>query len=89
MGKPVFCICENKDADQLRGVYAQLIRAFIFATWIVQSFLNPTFQASSCLLWLYSPICVGPHPKPQTRFSHDKAHISSNTLVISSTVFVY
>ena len=36
----------------------QLISAFVFATWIVQSlyFLNPKFQASSHLLWLYSPI---------------------------------
>ena len=27
--KPAFCICENKDADQLRG---KLISAFVFAT---------------------------------------------------------
>ena len=40
---PTFCICENKDADQLRGfLTAKLISAFVFATWIVQSlyFLN-------------------------------------------------
>ena len=29
MRKPDFCICENKDADQLRG---DLISAFVFAT---------------------------------------------------------
>ena len=28
--KPTFCICENKDADQLRG--AKLISAFVFVT---------------------------------------------------------
>ena len=28
-------------------------------------FLNPKFQASSHLLWLYSPVCVGPGWKPQ------------------------
>ena len=56
MRKPTFCICENKDADQLRGnreaVTAKLISAFVFATQIVQSlyFLNPKFQASSHLL---------------------------------------
>ena len=46
--KPTYSICENKDADQLRG-NAKLISAFVFATWIVQSlyFLNPKFQASS------------------------------------------
>ena len=51
--KPAFCICENKDADQLRGkVTAKLISAFVFATRIVQSllYLNSKFQASSHLL---------------------------------------
>ena len=64
MRKPAFCICENKDADQLRG-FAKLISAFVFATWIVQSlrYLKPKFQASSQLLWLYSPVCVGPGRK--------------------------
>ena len=60
MRKPAFCICENKDADQL-PVTAKLISAFVFATRIVHSlfFLNPKFQASSHLLWLYNPVCVG------------------------------
>ena len=61
MRKPAFCICENKDADQLRG-YDQLRgnreanqRQFVFAIRIVQSlyYLYPKFQASSHLLWLY------------------------------------
>ena len=67
MRKPTFCICENKDADQLRGKTAKLISAFLFATRIVQSFyhLNLKFQASSQLLWLYSPVCVGPGRKPR------------------------
>ena len=63
--KPAFfCICENKDADQLRG---KLISAFVFTTQIVQSlyFRNTKFQASSHLLWLYSPIGVGPGRKPR------------------------
>ena len=138
MRKSAFCICENKDADQLRGnreadqrlcfrytdnkipllpkfestqnigfmeilslnyrlissnrhiineprhektgflhmrktktqisfaVTAKLISTFVFATQIVQSlyFLNPNFQASSYLVWLYSPVCVGPGRKP-------------------------
>ena len=48
--KPAFCICENKDADQLRGT-AKLISAFVFATRIVQSlyYLNPKFHASKHL----------------------------------------
>ena len=49
------------------AVTAKLISAFVFAKRIVQSlyFLNPKFQASSHLLWLYSPVCVGPGRKPR------------------------
>ena len=49
------------------AVTAKLISAFVFATRIVQSlfFLNPKFQASSHLLWRYSPVCVGPGRKPR------------------------
>ena len=49
------------------AVTAKLISAFVFATLIVQSlyFLNPKFQVSSHLLWLYSLVCVGPGRKPR------------------------
>ena len=48
-------------------VTAKLISAFVFATRIVQSLycLNTKFQASSHLLWLYSPVCVKPGRKPR------------------------
>ena len=63
MRKPDFCLCENKGADQLRGD-READHAFVFATRIVQFlFLNPKFQASSLLLRLYSPVCVGPGRK--------------------------
>ena len=68
MRKLDFCICENKDADQLRSHReADLISAFVFAIQIVQSlyYLNPEFQASSHLLWLYSPVYVRPGQKPR------------------------
>ena len=59
--KPDFCIImhKKKDADQ--------ITAFVFTIRIVQSlyFLNPKLQASSHLLWLYSPVCVGTGRKPR------------------------
>ena len=63
MRKPVFCIYENKVAE----VIAKLISAFVSATRIVKSlyFLNSKFQASSHLLSLYSPVCVGPGRKPR------------------------
>ena len=69
----VFLAC-TEDKFSSRGAYAKtktqisfvvtakLISAFVLATRIVQSlyFLNPKFQASSYLLWLYSPNCVTP-----------------------------
>ena len=47
MRKPTICICENKDADQLRGYPAKLISAFVFAKRIVQSlFYKPVKLAN-------------------------------------------
>ena len=65
MRKPAFCICENKDADQLRSNCAADQR--VFAIRIVQSlyFLNPKFKLSSYLLLLCSPVRVGPDGKPR------------------------
>ena len=76
MRKPTFNICENKDADQLRGD-GEADHALVFAIWIVQSlyYLNPKFQASSHYLWLHSLVCVGPGQKPECWFSHDAAQI--------------
>ena len=53
------------------AVTAQLISAFASATQTMQYpfFLNPKVQASSHLLWLYRPVCVGPRRKsPKTGF---------------------
>ena len=71
MRKPAFCICANKDADQLT---AKLISAFGFAIRIVRFlyYLNPKFQASSHLLWLYSLVCVGPGRKPRRPFFSER-----------------
>ena len=59
------------------AVTAKLISAFVSTTWIVQSlyFLNPKCQASSHLLWQYSPVCVRPGRKPEHWFSHVSAHL--------------
>ena len=62
--KPAFCICENKDADQLRGNReADQHLCFRYLDSTIP--LLPKFQASSHLLWLYSPVCVGPGRKPR------------------------
>ena len=60
MKKAFFCICENKNA-----VTAKLISAFVSAARLERSiyFLNSIFQASFHLLWLNSPIYVGPGRK--------------------------
>ena len=48
MRKPTFCICENKDPDQLRGTHEADSAVLVFATWIVQYlFVNPKFQVST------------------------------------------
>ena len=82
--KPAFCICENKDADQLRGnrETVKLISPFVFAIRKVQSLynFNPKFQASSHLLWMYSLVCVGPGRKPRRpvfseRGSYNVSHV--------------
>ena len=88
MRKPFFCICENKDAvtsacqedERHFCVFGTLLtfpRIFVFATRIVQSlyYLNQKFQASSHLMWLYSPICVGPGRKPRGPVSHNEAQL--------------
>ena len=74
MRKPDFCICENKDA--------KLISVFVFATRIVQSlfFLNPKFQASSHLLWLYNLVCVGPGRKPRRPVFSERGSYSLHTM---------
>ena len=68
------------------AVTAQLISAFVFAAWIVQSlfYIDPKFQASSHLLWLYSPVCVG----TGDRFSHNEARINFARNRIDCTAYL-
>ena len=60
-------ICAKTKTQISFVVTAKLISVFVFATRTVRSldFLNPKFQASSHLLWLYSPVCIRPGRKPQ------------------------
>ena len=55
--------------------FAKLISAFVFAIRIAQClyYLNPKIQASSHLLWLYRPVCVGPGRTPRRPVSHNEA----------------
>ena len=47
-------------------LFKQLISTFIFAIQMVQSlyFLNPKVQASSHIMWMHSPVCIGPSRQP-------------------------
>ena len=65
------------------AVTAQLISAFVLAIRIVQSiyFLNPKFQASSHLLWLYSLVCARPGRKPRRPvFSERGSNVNQNLI---------
>ena len=55
-----------KDADQLcSNCTADQRLCFHYTDSTIPVFFpNPKFQASSHLLWLYSPVCVGPGRKP-------------------------
>ena len=79
MRKPTICICEAKGADQLRS-YCKADQCLVFATRIVQFpfFLNKKFPASSHLLCLYRPVCVGPGQN-YCWFSHEVAPLARNT----------
>ena len=69
MRKPAFCICKNKDADQLRG-NREADQRLCFALQIVQSifFLDLKFQASNHILSQYSL-----DGNLEDRFSHNEA----------------
>ena len=61
MRKPTFCICENKDADQLRGNReADQRLCFRYLDSAIPLLPKSEISNSSNLLWLYSPVCVGP-----------------------------
>ena len=78
MRKPAFCICENKDAVQLRGNReADQRLCFRYTDSTIPLLYKSKFQASSHLLWLYSLVCVGPGQKPQRPvFSQRGSNIS-------------
>ena len=65
------------------AVTAKLIIAFVFAIRIGQSlyYLHPKLQASSHLLWLYRPVCVGPGRKPRRPVFSQRGSFSDSKTV--------
>ena len=80
--KPDFCICENKDADQLRRNYEADQRLCFHYTVQSLYFLNTKFQPSNHLMRLYSPVSVGTVENPEDRFSHKKAHLAGTEMCL-------
>ena len=82
MRETVFGICENKDADQLRGN-----READFAIRIEQSLntLNPNFNALTIFcdctdrFVMFVSDLVG---NPEDRFSHNEAHLFPGCLIL-------
>ena len=65
-----FCLCENKDTDQLcSNCKADQRLYFHFLDSTILRQYHPKFQAYRLLL------CVRPGQKPKDRFSHFGAHI--------------
>ena len=60
--KPAFCVCENNDADQLRG-YREADQRLCFRYTDSTILQLPKSEISSHLLWLNSPVSVGPGRK--------------------------
>ena len=85
MRKPFFfffCICENKDADQ------RLCFRYIDST--IPLLTKSEVQATSHLLWLYSPVCVGPGKKPRRPvFSQRGSYYKYKHNLISLASFKY
>ena len=76
MGKPTISIGENKGADQLRSNFeADQRLCFRYTDSTIPPLLIPKFRASSLILRLYSPVCVGPGRNPNCWFSHAHAQI--------------
>ena len=66
--KPAFCICVNKDADQLRGHDADQRLCFRCTDSKSLYFLNPKFQATSFFVDVQPRLCGTRLKKPNTGF---------------------
>ena len=81
MRKPAFCMCENKDADQLRSNCAadqRLCFRYTDSTisLLPKSEISPLAIFCVCTAWFVSDL-VG---DPEDRFSQNEAHIATASL---------
>ena len=77
--KPAFCICENKDADQLRGnreADQRLCFRYIDSTFHILSKIR-NFKPLAIFSGSTARFVSDLVENPEDRFSHDQAHMSS------------
>ena len=76
MRKHDFCICEYKGADQLRGVTAKLVSAFVFATqYNPSTSLIQNFKLLAIFCGCTALFVSDLMENPEDRFLRDAAHI--------------
>ena len=81
--KPDLCIFENKDADQLRGNReADQRLCFCYTDSTIPLLPKSEISSSSHLLWLYSPVCVGPGRKPGRPVFSERGSFDSDAACI-------
>ena len=80
MRKPDFCLCENKDADQLcsNGRADQRLY-FRYMDSTIPPYLYPKVQDSSFLLWVYMSFVLDLVEIPEHQFSGAVARIIKPT----------
>ena len=75
--KPKFCICENKDADQLRGnCEADQRLCFHYLDSTIPLLPKSKISSLQPLQWLYSLVCVRLGQNSNCWFSHAGAHFN-------------
>ena len=82
MRKPAFCICENKEADQLRGNReADQHLCFRYTDSTI-----PLLPKSEIHLpWLYRPVCVGPGRESRRPvFSERGSYVKASEITVIS-----
>ena len=93
MRKPAFCICENKDADQLRGnreADQRLCFRYTDSTLPLLpkseiSSIQPSsvaVQSGLCQTWSETP-------KTEDRFSHNEAQLKNDKLLLLTGVVMF
>ena len=81
MRKPAFCICENKDTDQLRGNHEAdqgLCFRYINSTIPLLSkseIFKPLAILCGCTAWFVSDL----FGNPKDRFSQNEAHMTPDS----------